>query len=187
MLNQQQNGHSAKEPLEETFKTVKMRKMCMSYLSKPSVSKFNTRDWIWTILKCKKKQKHTCAWTNSNFQPLNLPPASHASLGNWRLKSNTWINKKVGRVCIYLDIRCYGGKAVTLYMSRFYIEMNLHCTKISEKSTETIKGIYKTYLILPAVTISCWGGEKLSTALCLLKIVWYICDYFMSLSVIIIA
>lgn len=47
------------------------------------------------------------------------------------------------------------GKAVTLYMSHFYIEMNLHCMKISEKSAETIKGIYKIYLILPAVTISC--------------------------------
>lgn len=100
---------SAKEPLEETFKTVKMRKMCKSYLSKPSISKFS--DWLWTILKRTKKQKHTCAWTNSNFQQLNLPPASHASLGNWRLKSNTWINKKVARVSIYLDIRCYGGKS----------------------------------------------------------------------------
>lgn len=28
------------------------------------------------------------------FSQLICPPASHASLGNWRLKSNTWINKK---------------------------------------------------------------------------------------------
>lgn len=84
----------------------------------------------------------TCAWTNSNFQPLNLPPASHASLGNWRLKSNTWINKKVARVSIYLDIRCYGGKGShTVYVTFLYWDESALYENIWE-----IRRNYKRYL-----------------------------------------
>lgn len=77
------------------------------------------------------------------FSQLICPPASHASLGNWRLKSNTWINKKkVARVSIYLDIRCYGGKGShTVYVTFLYWDESALYENIWE-----IRRNYKRYL-----------------------------------------
>lgn len=84
---------SATEPLEETFKTVKMRKMCPIC---PNLQFQNSTPVIESeqFSNARRNKNTSVHELTQTFSHLICPPASHASLGNWRLKSNAWINKK---------------------------------------------------------------------------------------------
>lgn len=133
---------SATEPLEETFKTVKMRKMCPIC---PNLQFQNSTPVIESeqFSNARRNKNTSVHELTRTFSQLICPPASHASLGNWRLKSNTWINKKkVARVSIYLDIRCYGGKGShTVYVTFLYWDESALYENIWE-----IRRNYKRYL-----------------------------------------